>query len=385
MGSELPTMAHLVPRYLSRTATFIYQYITNLHHYSPVVLATFREHPEQFPFSALHIPHLSQLQAFLVRIDRRLFHRQRLVEHFFRQTILSRRVKLLHAHFGPMGVFALPLRSSLGLPLVTTFYGTDMSAVPKRPRWRRSYRNLFDHGELFLIEGSHMRNQLVELGCPPGKVQIQRIGVDLKSFSYRVAPPVHENVRILMCGRFVEKKGFEYGIRAFSRVLLEFPNAQLRIIGDGPLRRRIQSLVRRLGLENGERVVLLGHLSYARYQQEATNSHIFMAPSVTAADGDSEGGAPTVLLEMQARGLPVLSTLHADIPEVVVNGASGYLVSERDELALAQKLVELLAHPERWNQMGKAGRAHIESQHNIVTLAQQLEKIYDIVRQVQGQ
>jgi colanic acid/amylovoran biosynthesis glycosyltransferase len=83
---------------------------------------------------------------------------------------------------------------------------------------------------------------------------------------------------------------------------------------------------------------------------------------------------------MEARGLPVLSTRHADIPEVVVDGVSGYLVPERDEIALATKLSRLLAHPETWNEMGKAGRSHIENQHDVVKLAQQLEEKYDGVR-----
>jgi colanic acid/amylovoran biosynthesis glycosyltransferase len=347
-----------------------------MHRYEPVVLSALKERPERFPFSRLYIPDLSKLEALFVKVDRRLFHRERLVESFFRQVTQSHTVKLLHAHFGPMGVLALPLCSEL--PLVITFYGKDMSVFPQKPSWLRSYRSLFQEGDLFLVEGSHMKQELAELGCPPRKIQIQRIGVDLRKLSYRPAPPIHDNVRILMCGRFVEKKGFEYGIRAFSRVVNEFPNVQLRIVGDGPLRPGVERLIRDLHV--ADRVVLLGYLDYDSYAREAERAHLFMAPSVTAANGDSEGGAPTVILEMEARGLPVLSTRHADIPEVVMDGVSGYLVPERDAVALATKLSWLLAHPERWNEMGKAGRSHIEDQHDIVKLAQQLEEKYDAVR-----
>jgi colanic acid/amylovoran biosynthesis glycosyltransferase len=276
------------------------------------------------------------------------------------------------------------------LPLVTTFYGFDMSAMPQKRGWRKSYQKLFSQGDLFLVEGSHMREQLVSLGCPRDRVQIQRIGVDLDKFSFpptrsadlnaspgeRVRPG--EAVRILMVGRLVEKKGFEYGIRAFARILPRFPNAQLRIVGDGKLRARLEQIVQQLGI--GDEVVMLGAVPYAVYAEEARRAHIFMAPSATAANGDSEGGAPTVLLEMQARGLPVLSTQHADIPEVVIDGASGYLVPERDEVALSQKLAELLAHPERWHEMGRAGRTHMEKQHNIVTVTKELERKYDSLR-----
>jgi colanic acid/amylovoran biosynthesis glycosyltransferase len=379
---EAPTIAHLVGTYLSGTATFIYQYITHMHRYRPLVLATFTEDPGRFPFSDLYAPDLSWLQGIQVKVFRRLFRRQYLVEPFFQQIIQSRGATLLHAHFGTVGVFTLPLRSWSNLPLVTTFYGFDMSAMPRKRGWLKSYQDLFSQGDLFLVEGSHMRDQLVSLGCSRDKVQIQRIGVDLDNLSYRPAPTADEHVRILMCGRFVEKKGLEYGIRAFARILSAFPKAQLRIIGDGVLRPRIEQLVQRLGLENY--VVLLGSVPYDIYTNETMGAHIFMAPSVTAANGDSEGGAPTVLLEMQARGVPVLSTQHADIPEIVVDGASGYLVPERDEVALSEKLAELLAHPERWDEMGLAGRAHVEKQHNIIILAQDLERKYDSVRATRG-
>jgi colanic acid/amylovoran biosynthesis glycosyltransferase len=257
-----------------------------------------------------------------------------------------------------------------------------MSTLPRKRGWHRSYQELFNQGDLFLVEGSHMREQLAGLGCPREKVQIQRIGVDLSNFTYRPTPSADEQTRILMCGRFVEKKGFEDGIRAFARILPEFPKAQLRILGDGVLRPRIVQLMRDLGVE--DKVELLGIVSYDVYAEEARQAHLFMAPSVTAANGDSEGGAPTVLLEMQARGIPVLSTLHADIPEVVSAGASGLLVPEGDNVALSEKLAELLAHPEGWDQMGKAGRAHMERQHDVVTVTQELERKYDAVRATRG-
>lgn len=370
-----PRVAHVVGTYLRSTTTFIYQYISNMRRYQPLVLATFQECPERFPFSDLYVPDLTQVESILIKVIRRLFHRQILVDAYFREVLASHDVSVLHAHFGPMGVFTLPLRAQTKLPLVTTFYGFDMSRLPRKPGWRRSYHKLFSEGDLFLVEGSQMRRQLVGLGCPEEKVKIQCIGVDLGSFSYRPAPPSDEQVRILMCGRFVEKKGFEDGIYAFAQILPEFPKAQLRIVGDGPLRPSIVQLIDRL--EINDQVELMGAVEYDVYAEEARQAHLFMAPSVTAANGDTEGGAPTVLLEMQARGLPVLSTFHADIPEIVVDGDSGYLVPEHDSAALSEKLAQLLAHPEDWDGMGRAGRAHVEKRHDIVTLAQELEHKYD--------
>lgn len=384
MNNKRPTVAHLMRSYLPGTCTFIYHYLTHIRRYRSIVLAVQRERSEQFPFPHVYAPNFSKVQYLLTRLDRRFLHRQRLAEPFFNRVIDGHPTKILHAHFGYTGVFALPLQFSSGLPLVTTFYGSDVSKMPQRRGWTESYRRLFAYGSLFLVEGSHLREQLVALGCPREKVQIQRIGVNIGQFSYRPSPPVAEKVRILMCGRFIEKKGFEYGIRGFAQIASEFPNSQLRIVGDGELRPNIEQLIYDLESEVGQRIKLLGHLDYAAYAEEAMQAHLFMAPSVTAANGNSEGGAPTVLLEMQARGLPVLSTYHADIPEVVIDGVSGYLVSERDDKALGEKLAELLAHPKRWDEMGRAGRKHIENQHDIVKLASQLEQKYDYLLEQQG-
>ncbi|PDW03605.1 glycosyltransferase [Candidatus Viridilinea mediisalina] len=370
-------VAHFMRAYLPGTCTFIYQYLTNIRRYTSVVLANQREQLDQFPFPHLYTPPLSPFSMFMVRAERRLLHRQRLIEPFFKQALRTSQASLIHAHFGYTGVYALPLQSASGLPLVTTFYGADVSSIPRSPQWHRSYRKLFERGSLFLVEGSHLRDQLIALGCPAEKVKIQRIGVDLTQFSYRPSPPTNEAIRILMVGRLTEKKGVEYGIRAFAQVAAKHPKIELNIIGDGELRKKIQQLINRLKHNVRSRIKLLGYVNYAAYAKEANQTHIFMAPSVTAKNGDSEGGAPTVLIEMQARGLPILSTQHADIPEVVVDGSSGYLVPERNPVALAEKLSALLETPEQWDILGQAGRVHVEQNHDIRKLAQELEAKYD--------
>lgn len=363
--------------YLPGTCTFIYQYLANIQRYQSIVLANQREQWDQFPFSHVYTPTISKLGMVFVRAERQLLHRQRLIEPFFKRVLQKNQASLIHAHFGYNGVYALPLYASTGIPLVTTFYGADVSVTPRHSQWRRSYRKLFQAGALFLAEGSHLRKQLIDLGCPAEKIKIQRIGVDLAQFSYRPSPPTNEAIRILMVGRLTEKKGVAYGIRAFAQVAAHYPKLELRIIGDGELRAELEQLIHGLERNVQARIKLLGYVNYAAYIQEAQQTHIFMAPSVTAKNGDSEGGAPTVLLEMQARGVPILATHHADIPEVVVDGMSGYLVPERDSLALAAKLEELLEVTERWDQFGQSGRAHIEEHHDIRKLAQGLEAKYD--------
>jgi colanic acid/amylovoran biosynthesis glycosyltransferase len=147
-----------------------------------------------------------------------------------------------------------------------------------------------------------------------------------------------------------------------------------RIVGDGELREAVEQTVREYRLEAVVR--LLGMRPYPDVLRELDAADLFLAPSRTAADGDTEGGAPTILLEAQAAGLPILSTRHADIPEVVAEGESALLVSEGDWQALADDLTQLSHTPERWAEMGRAGHAHVAKAHDIRVEARRLEELY---------
>ena len=109
---------------------------------------------------------------------------------------------------------------------------------------------------------------------------------------------------------------------------------------------------------------------------EAFQHHIFLSPSVTASDGDSEGGAPVVLIEMMATGMPVVSTTHCDIPEVVDYGKGDWLVAEHDVDALASRLIWLIEHPSEWIQLIQQGREHVERHFDASVQGVKLGEIY---------
>jgi colanic acid/amylovoran biosynthesis glycosyltransferase len=120
----------------------------------------------------------------------------------------------------------------------------------------------------------------------------------------------------------------------------------------------------------------LGSVSHQGFYDELNRAHVLVAPSQRAPDGDTEGGAPTVLIEAQAAGVPVVAYRHCDIPEVVLDGQSGLLAPEGDCDGLGERLREVLTHPERWAAFGRAGRAHVEAHYNILTEAPVLEARY---------
>jgi colanic acid/amylovoran biosynthesis glycosyltransferase len=238
------------------------------------------------------------------------------------------------------------------------------------------YRRLFDRGEIFLVEGTAMKDKLESLGCPPSKLRIQRIWIDPARYGFRARGHAGDGALVLLqCGRMVPKKGYSVSLRALAEARRKDPRLVPRIIGDGPERASIERTVAELGLEDA--VTLLGARPRDVFLEELDRAHLYLQPSVTGPDGDSEGGAPTTLLEAQAAGAPVLTSRHADIPEVVREGESALLSDEDDSDGLAANMVELASSPERWPSMGRAGRTHVERQHDVKRLASQLEDLYE--------
>lgn len=282
---------------------------------------------------------------------------------------------IVHCHFGPTGVLGARLKEvgAINGKLLTTFYGYDISRYVKN-HGPGVYDLLFKRNDMILCLSERMKNQLVQLGCNEQKVRVHRLGVDLTRYAFSHGQPrTHRKVQLLTIARLVKKKGVEYGIQAAAKVLQNHPGVEYRIVGDGPLKSDLESLISKLGMRG--KVRLLGWKQQEEIVELLSNTDILLTPSVTAEDGDQEG-TPTVLLEALAQGVPVVSTRHSGIPEVVQDGVSGFLVPERDIGALAERLAHLIEHREIWANMGRAGRHHVETYHDINKLNDQLVQYY---------
>ena len=371
---------HLVDEFLPLSQTFIYQYLTKMEQTRPIVLTHKRVNSDLFAFEdVINLNTLPKLKWF----SERIFFRTG-VELFAssRRTISKLKqfdAQIIHAHFGHVGYRALTFKHRLNLPLITTFYGFDMSILPKRLPWKKAYKTLFTHGDYFLVEGEKMGEALKSMGCPADKIIIQPIAIDItkipfKPYGERAGQDDSTPIRILMAGRFIEKKGFKYGIEAFAKISPQWPQVELNIIGAGPLQEEMETAIKRSGCQ--EKINLLGMQPYEAYLDEMGRSHLFLSPSVTAQNGDTEGGAPTTLLEAQAAGLPVISSWHADIPNVVLHEKTGFLAAERNVSQLVEHLSFLLKRRDQWDTIGATGRAFIDSNHNIAQEAKKLESLY---------
>ncbi len=284
------------------------------------------------------------------------------------------RYDLILCHFGPNGVSGAMLKDvgAVDGKVVTVFHGADMSRSIEA-KGDHLYDLLFRKGDLFLPVSERWKKELVRLGCEEQKIIVHRMGIDLGKFAF-IPRKMREDgrINILTVGRLVEKKGIRYGILAVARLLEQYPHVTYTIIGDGPLRKDIENVVRLLGVQN--RVDILGWRPQEEVVGLMKTADIFLAPSVTAEDGDQEG-IPVVLMEAMAQGMPVVSTRHSGIPELVQDGKSGFLVGERDVDGLAGRLKCLAEHPETWPEMGKAGRRFVEAHYNIDRLNDRLARI----------
>lgn len=165
----------------------------------------------------------------------------------------------------------------------------------------------------------------------------------------------------------------EYAVRAVAKLEKDVSRVEYSIVGDGPLRKSLEQLIGALGMAASIKV--LGWKRQDEVAEILKTAHLMLAPSVTAADGNEEG-IPNALKEGMAMGLPVVSTRHAGIPELVDDGVSGFLVPERDVGALVAALRRLIAHSEHWPAMGRAGRDRVEGRYDAAALNDHLVEIY---------
>jgi colanic acid/amylovoran biosynthesis glycosyltransferase len=282
---------------------------------------------------------------------------------------------VIYCHFGHVAERARQLRHAgfFRGPLVAVFHAADLTVV-NESRSPAGYAALFREAAKLLPISRHWREKLVALGAPPEAIEVRHMGVDCGSIAVRRATAAVDGVsRVVSVGRFVEKKGFEYGLRAFAKAeRLLGRSLRYDLVGDGPLRPALERLARELEL--GERLHFHGERSSEDVAALLDQSDVLLAPSVTAENGDCEG-IPVVLMEAMARGLPVISSVHSGIPELVRHDESGLLAPERDVDALAEALARVGREPECSTRLGSNARARVEADFDSARLARELEAL----------
>ena len=279
----------------------------------------------------------------------------------------EKKIEAALAEYGELGVQVMDAAERAGIPLIVHFHGYDASVKSVLQENRETYPRMFGIASAIIAVSRAMQRKLIELGAPEEKVHYNPCGVDCDQF--RGADPGAAPPLFIAVGRFTEKKAPQITISAFAKVLNACPNARLRMIGEGPLLEQCKVLAKNLGISNA--IAFLGTQDHSVVEREMQNARCFVQHSVVAPSGDCEG-TPVSILEAGATGLPVVSTRHAGIPDVVLEGQTGFLVDEGDSSGMAERMIQLAEQPELARILGSAAREHItrnfSKQHRIRNL-----------------
>lgn len=374
MTSKGQLVVHVIDEFLRGSETFVYTQLRLQRDFRTTVLTRRRVNTDRFPYADVRElePRSNRYTDAVARRVHRWSGRESRFQRRIASTARELRCDVLHAHFGWSGLEALPAARQMGVPLLTAFHGRDVYSPGGGVPADVLYRSLFADGALFTCVGPNARHALEDLGCPTERIEIVKVGLDLEQFVLRDEAALAPEFTVVQVSRFTDKKGIDVTIRAFALARKQLGEGRLWLIGDGPLKDSLVRLASDLGVE--EAIDFRGALPHDEVREALRRAHVGVQPSRTAPNGDKEG-SPTVLLEMQATGVPVAATLHADIPSIVA--CPDELVDEDDAEGLAERLVALAAMSRAEREArAVAGRELVEYAHDARAIAEQLARLY---------
>ncbi len=281
--------------------------------------------------------------------------------------------RVVHAHFGTSAVGVLPVARRLGLPLVVTFHGYDVTSEPRRTdpagrRYRARLREVFAYADTLIAVSDHVAGLLVSLGAPEGRIRVLPIGIPTEGPEPR---PLSARRGIVFVGRLVEHKGVEDLLGAVAALPADLRSVPVTIVGDGPLRPALEAAATTAALD----VTWRGFVPPAEVAMALRENAIFCAPSIRSVAGDAEAFG-MVYLEAALQGLPVVAYAVGGVPEAVARDVTGLLAPERDITALSGHLRTLLTNPELASALGSRGRERVRRDFDVVRRTAELEDLY---------
>lgn len=376
--AQRPVVACYCATFLKPEMLHIYRQITSLTRVTPIVIAQKREEAARYPFDritlvgkpALHFARrfwFKQIRAAPWQISRG--ETQTLI-----RVLHDGRAQLLHIYFGHIAVHLLPLIRAWEKPSIVSFHGADVMVDLEKPAYRAATKEMLEAVRLVLVRSESLGRALIEVGCAPEKIRIQRTGIPVDEIPFRSRIwPTDGAWKFVQACRLIEKKGLQTSLLAFAKFAERYPQSSFTIAGEGPLQAELEARSRELGL--GGKVSFPGFVSQTELRERFYGSHIFLHPSERGADGNQEG-VPNSMLEAMASGLPVFATEHGGIPEAIEHGKSGILVGEGDHEALADALLEAVAQPDRLTAMARNGGEMVRQKFEQTAQARKLEDYY---------
>ncbi|NGP86875.1 glycosyltransferase family 4 protein [Fodinibius halophilus] len=376
MSDQSHRIALFSTSFLPYSQTFIHEELKAHERYDVDVFCKERLNEERFPYDSYYKPN-GKVSEFI--------YENTAYWPSFNRRIGNTNYDLIHAHFGTGAVYALPYKLRHDIPFVVTFHGHDVAALMGTGKYKPKYwryilysKKILQKADLILAVSNEMAEILGEISGRPEAVEVFHIGVNLDTFDpvdYEERPK-NDQCQITMIGRFTEKKGHIYALKAFKKAVNKTNGAHLNFVGEGGLIEKCRAYVAEHNLKS--KVSFHGILESSEISDMLKKSDFLIAPSIVGKDHDREGG-PVVIKEANATAIPAIGTYHGGIPEIIDDGKTGFLVPERNTEALADRMIDLIEHPQKRKEFGLAAREKIKRDYNIKTQVQKLESLYDRV------
>ena len=289
------------------------------------------------------------------------------------------RPSLIHGHFLTDSSFFHPFSKKINIPKVCSGYGYDVSNFPKRyfGFGKFYFKNLFKEYTVIVAMSTDMADDIIQLGCPASKVIVHYYGTDTQYFNFNRTFEDKEFFNILTIASLVPKKGHLTVLKALKHLKSQFPhiNFKYMIVGDGPLLASLKKYINENGLE--KQVTFLGLIKHGKELMEIIQSaDVFVHPSVTDRNGGKEG-IPGTIVEAMASGLPVISTYHAGIPEIITDKHDGLLIKEDNYVELSDLIYQLYNNSGLRSKLGENAKNTATTKLDIRIKNEELIKIYD--------
>jgi len=294
-----------------------------------------------------------------------------LLKESIKNYLRDRGIDIVLAEYGPSGVEMMDICEDLGIPLVVHFHGYTAYRKDMLEAYGDRYKAMFHKAAAVIGVSKHMCAQLVRLGLDERKLYYNPYGPDQRYFQYSDASQTGKE--LIGVGRFAETKSQHLTLLAFAQVLKVEPTARLTLVGDGHLQEACIILANSLGIAHAVRFT--GVVAHERVGELMRTSRAFVQHSITTPSNDTEG-TPVAIIEACAAGLPIVSTRHAGIPDVVLEGKTGFLVDEGDINGMAEYMIRLLQSKEEAGRLGKAGHERVAA---FFTMEKHIERLTEIL------
>jgi len=383
------TVPIFIEQYLSISKTFIYRQIIgeDERFEKEVIISSNMQNVEIFPFNKIILVK-KNLPEFLIHKfyeksirDRGIFNKTfRTLSSSQKRHLLSlldhKNIRFIHAHFGTAALEISPIVKLLKKKLLISFHGIDASKLLNSVSYINQLKDAIKEAEI-IVPSYNMKDRLQKKVGEAKKWHVVYYGIPVKFFNKVERIPValklaqDQKIKILQVSNFVEKKGHKYTLYALQKILDKYKNVEVILAGDGPLRAESEMLAKQLNIK--QKIRFLGKVEQEQVKKLMEDADIFVHHSITSNTGDQEG-IPNVIMEAMATGLPVVSTVHSGIPELITDGKNGFLVPEKNINEYISKIEILLTNKNLL--FADEARSTIENKFNLDKQIDKLHAIY---------